>query len=206
MPACLIISGGEFMPLPEETEYAFVIACDHGYDHAKKMGIVPNLLIGDMDSMKSVSVDPKIPVLRYPVKKDDSDTMLAIRYAIENGYDRIVLICALGGRLDHILANLQGMAYAIGKGCACEIIGEETVTVMKGPGRTERPRRDGYALSLFSLTDRVEHLTIKGALYPAEDICMTNTFPLGLSNGWVEDTIEIRLEQGILLIVESRKT
>jgi thiamine pyrophosphokinase len=205
MKSCLIISGGEKSPIPREDAYDLVIACDHGYDHAVTAGIRPGLFIGDFDSISENAVcDAKIPVLRYPVKKDDSDTMLAVKYALQEGYDHLILTCALGGRLDHLLANLQTLGYAASHGAFAELYGEnEYIRTFTG-GKLELAKREGYSLSLFSLTDRCEDLCVDGAAYTASGVVLTNTFPLGLSNGWKEETVHISMKKGILLIVESR--
>ena len=83
MNTCLIISGGEFAPLPLDLKYDYVIACDHGYDYAIRLGITPDLIIGDFDSCDTdVTSINEIPVETFPVAKDDTDTMLAVKCAI----------------------------------------------------------------------------------------------------------------------------
>ena len=104
---CAIISGGEYSPMDDIKAAEYIIACDRGYSYAKRSGIVPDLLLGDFDSYTG-----KLPegaaVERLPREKDDTDTMHAVRRALELGFTRISLYCALGGRLDHTLANLIG--------------------------------------------------------------------------------------------------
>ena len=187
------------MKKPDFT-YSFVIACDHGYDHAIALGINPDILIGDLDSIHADSV--YIPLLKHPVRKDDSDTMLAVKYAIENGYDHIGILCALGGRIDHLFANIQSMAYAASYGCACEIFDDEAHLLTFTGGEILLPKKEGCVLSLFSLSDSCEHVSISGAKYDAEDITLKNTFPLGLSNAWETEEIRITMGRGIMLIME----
>lgn len=205
MKTCLIITGGERSPIPQIDACDLVIACDHGYEYAKSAGIRPDLFIGDFDSISEKEVsDEKIPVLRYPVEKDDSDTMLAVKYALREGYDHLILTCALGGRLDHLLANLQTLGFVASHGALAELCGEnEYIRTFTG-GELKLPKREGYSLSLFSLSDRCENLCVDGAAYTASHIELTNTFPLGLSNQWNEETVRISMTKGILLIVESR--
>lgn len=204
MKTCLIISGGDFAPLPESLEYDYVIACDHGYDHALKLGIVPNLILGDFDSCnfdKESVTD--IPIETYPVCKDDTDTMLAIKKALALGYRNIVIICALGSRFDHSLANIQSMAYVAEHGGTCELFGKgEQLKTLSG-GSVKLPYKENYSLSLFSLTDKCEGLTISGSGYDCENVTLTNTFPLGVSNKWKEDVVTVSVKSGILLTVES---
>ena len=97
---CLLLSGGEYAPLPEDlrndTKYDLVIACDRGLSHAEKLGVRPDLVIGDFDSYPGtegeVSPDGEtvqgIPVIRLNPVKDDTDTMSAVRYALEQGFWR----------------------------------------------------------------------------------------------------------------------
>lgn len=204
MNTCLIITGGEYSPVPENLSYNYSIACDLGYEHAKTLGITPDLIIGDFDSLQEEQLlDVQIPVVRHPSKKDDSDTMLAIKYAIRQGYDHICMICALGGRWDHAFANVQSMTYAAKHGVTCEIIAKDDTLRTFFGGEIRLKRRERYAFSLFALTDTCEHICITGAKYPAEDITLTNDFPLGLSNAWEADEVKITMDKGIMLIVES---
>lgn len=204
MKTCLIISGGDFAPLAESLEYDYVIACDHGYDHALKLGIVPNLILGDFDSCafdKESVTD--IPIETHPVCKDDTDTMLAIKKALALGYRNIVIICALGSRFDHSLANIQSMAYVAEHGGTCELFGEGEQLKTLSCGSVKLPYKENYSLSLFSLTDKCEGVSISGSEYDCEDVTLTNTFPLGVSNKWKEDFVTVSVKSGILLTVES---
>ena len=107
MKTCLIVSGGEFNDLPVNVDANCIIACDRGYEHVKRMGLTPDIIIGDYDSMslESIEADLKarglteVKILRFPSHKDDSDTMLAVKHALSEGYDNIVLTCALGGQV-----------------------------------------------------------------------------------------------------------
>jgi len=205
MSTCLIISGGDYSPLPQNLSYDYVIACDHGYDNAIKLDIIPNLIMGDFDSYMGDSYNDfgNIPVLRFSVMKDDSDTMLAIKKAIALGYDDIIIACALGGRMDHTIANIQSMTYAASNKVSCTILSEkECLKTFTGPSITLK-KKEGYSLSLFSLSDSCSGLSIKGAKYNADNISLYNNFPLGLSNEWEEENVILELDSGILLIVES---
>ena len=108
---CIIVSGGVFSPAPEQQPGDFVIACDRGYAYCERLGLTPDLFIGDFDSY-SGAVAPGVAVERLIPEKDDTDTGHAITYALAHGFRTLVLTCALGGRLDHTLANLQNAANA----------------------------------------------------------------------------------------------
>ena len=82
---CVIISGGNYAPVEGVREDDFVIACDKGYVYAQQAGVRPNLLVGDFDSYEG-ALPSDLPVWRYKKEKDDTDTMIAIRYAVEQGF------------------------------------------------------------------------------------------------------------------------
>lgn len=204
MKKLLIISGGEYSPLPENFSYDMCIACDKGLAYAQKMNIRPDIILGDFDSMDKPEGITDIPVLTYPVEKDDTDTMLAIKKALDMGYKHIVISCALGKRLDHTLANIQSAGFVAEKGGVCEIISQnEYVRTLTGGESINIPKKTNHALSLFALSDKCDGLTISGAKYNVENVTVTNTFPLGCSNGWQDDEVIISLNHGILVIVES---
>lgn len=208
MKTCMIISGGDFSPLPENVQFDYCIACDKGYEYAKKMGIKPDVIIGDFDSYDgTIKLDcGDIPVLTFPIEKDDTDTMLAIKHALSEGYDRIIIACALGGRLDHTLANVQSMAYGAVHGAVCELYSDsEYMRTLNS--ETEQSivlgHRQNSSLSLFAISDKCSGLSISGAKYNADNVELTNTFPLGVSNTWGKGDVTVSIESGLLLIVES---
>lgn len=200
---CVIITGGSFSPLTNIKNTDFIIACDKGYEYAQQAGLRPDLLVGDFDSYAG-SIDSTLTTQRYQPEKDDTDTMIALRYAVAHGYRDIVLFCALGGRLDHLYGNLQGAAFAVTHGCRVEINDQNTHFYFLQNGTIRLPRRDGFSLSVFSFTDQCEDVSIRGAKYPLEHATLTNTFPLGVSNEWV-DEVEISVGNGILMVVLSNQ-
>ena len=202
MSSCLIISGGDFSPFTVPAG-AFVIACDRGYAYAQSCGVRPDLVVGDFDSY-SGELDPGIPVQKLPMEKDDTDTMSALRFALARGYQEITLVCALGGRLDHLLANLQSLAFAAARGASVRIESPDTEIRTLRNGSLRLPRREGYSLSVFAVDGVCRGLCIRGAKYTLEDAELRPDFPLGASNEWSAEEAEITLREGTLLIVESR--
>ena len=199
---CLIISGGDFHKKPEAEDYALVIACDRGYTYAKEWGIRPDLIIGDFDS--APLPETEVPVLRYPSEKDDTDTMLAVREALRRGFSRIDIGCALGGRLDHAVANMQAAGYIAEQGASARLMGEGEEVLALPPGSWRLPARKGWSLSVFSLTERCRGVDISGTKYQVKGAEISSRFPIGASNVWTEKEAEIRLREGILLVVMSR--
>ncbi len=206
MRTCLIISGGDYDGFLPDIKYDYLIACDLGYDYATRLGLSPDLILGDFDSYDESKINGNIPVLKSPPEKDDTDTMLAIRYAMEHDYKHIILLCALGKRLDHMLSNIQSMAYIAKGGGVGEIISsDEHIRTLSPLDKTVRfNKRENHSFSLFSVTDECSGLCISGAKYSGKDITISNTFPLGQSNEWKDSYISVSIRTGILLVIESR--
>lgn len=196
----LIISGGDYASI-ENQAWDYVIACDRGYLYAQKRGIRPDLILGDFDS--APLPDSSIPVEAYPAWKDDTDTMLAVRKALEKQYSEITIACAFGGRLDHTFANIQAAAYAAEHGTVVRLCGNDTDAWVFCGQVLRFPRRTGYSLSVFSISDSCK-VTITGAEYECSDTLLRNTFPIGISNEWKEDQISVTAHSGILMVMESR--
>lgn len=199
---CVLVSGGDYHPIPQPAPGAFVIACDRGYEYCMRSGIRPNLVVADFDSYGGLVAD-EIPVLRLPTVKDDTDTMSALRWAADEGFDEVHLYCALGGRLDHTLANLQALGWAAERGIFAGIESPDTRVFALRGAMLHLPRREGFALSVFSLTDN-SRVTIRGTKYELEEAVLTNAFPLGVSNEWAEEDAAVTVHEGTALIVESK--
>lgn len=202
---CVIISGGEYSPIEGISPDDFVIACDRGYTYAKCCGVVPDLLVSDFDSY-SGPVDEGIPVNKFKSEKDDTDTMIAIRFALEKGFDEAVLLCALGGRLDHTLANLQSLVFAQSRGLPCSIVSPDALVCTLQNGSVCLPRRPGWGFSVFAAQDLCTGVSITGAKYPLTDAALTGGFPLGVSNEWACDSAEISVKSGVLLIIQTPRS
>ena len=198
MRRCLIIAGGDYAPIGPVGE-DFVLACDRGLAYAQREGIVPDLILGDFDSYCG-TLPEGIPVLRYPVEKDDTDAMLAVRWAADNGFDAIRLACCFGGRLDHLLSNIQTMYLAAKLGMEAEARDERSELRVLRPGTYRLPYRAGWSLSLLALTEKVWGLSIRGTKYEVRNVTLQNPTTLGQSNAFVSDA-EISFSSGILAVV-----
>lgn len=214
MKTALIISGGDYSPPVFSIEYDYVIACDKGYEYARNLNISPDIVIGDFDSIdKDIVFTSKndASVITYPVEKDDTDTMLAIKHALDKGYKNIIIICALGGRTDHLIANIQSMHYASLHGASCEIYSEtEYLRTVSGPATTYiNPSLSDNVFtkyfSLFSLTDECTGITITDAKYEVVDITLKNSFPLGHGNSFISNkkSAKIKIDSGTLIIIQT---
>lgn len=196
---CVIAGGGEAR-FPD-TKDAFVIAADSGYNRCVENNIVPDLLVGDMDSIKGSVPDVDIPIVRAPCEKDDTDTMLAIKIGFERGYRDFVLTGVTGGkRLDHTLAAISSLEYIAdhgGEGC---IIDSSCKMFVQTEGTRRYEGRGAGYISVFSLTDS-SRLAMRGLKYGGEDVTFTRDFPLGVSNNFREEYGEIQVYEGKILVI-----
>ena len=206
MGKCLIIGAGNF----EENSLNiqkddFVIAADGGLQHLNKLEIVPDLVIGDMDSLSSkellVEVRKKeVSIQTLPQKKDDTDMLAAIKKGLEKGYQQFVLFGALGGRMDHSIANMQCLVY-LKKHGACGIIrdGNQCLEVIRNEKKEFPSFYKGY-FSAFCLGQCANHVTEKGFLYEISDVTLTGDFPIGVSNEFIGKDSYIQVGDGMLLL------
>lgn len=206
MKRCVIFTGGELKDIsaiPHEIyDNAFVIAADSGYKYAMELGVIPDVTMGDYDSLGYV---PKQSgeVMTFPKEKDDSDLMLTIREALKRGYKDITILGALGGRFDHTISNLQTLSFILDNGGRGRIVSESEDIFLLAPGSCKVKRNEQRSLSLFAYSEKVKGLTIKGAKYPLENGTITSSFPIGLSNEIIDDEAEISFTDGKLLVILS---
>lgn len=214
MSRCVIITAFLSQPLSETFLFKdedFILCADRGFEHAIHSGIRPHALIGDFDSLSQKESKQQEEfeksgglVLRLPAEKDDTDTLYCLKYGIDRNFEEFYILGGLGGRFDHTLANLQTMSYAADHQKTIWILDGGNKITLRNPGTLTVPREKGYKLSLFSYGEFCEGVTICGVKYPLVDHKLTNSFPLGVSNEFNEDTAVISHTTGKLLVVLSR--
>ena len=201
MKRCFIFAAGTFYGLRERPAAGdLVIAADAGYRTCLREGIVPDLVLGDFDSMEQPS--ELANVRRVPVEKDDTDTMLAVKTALEQGCTTVYLYGGTGGkRLDHTLANLQTLLYLRRNGARGYLYDDDFVwTAIENEGVSVERTVEWGLLSAFCLGERAEGIRLKGVQYPLEDGTLTPDFPLGVSNHILEPAAEVFVGRGALVI------
>ncbi len=197
MKKCFIVSALEHDFNYTVNSDDLVIAVDSGLNNLIKSNIKPNVVIGDFDSLGYVPIDCE--VIKLPVKKDDTDTHFAVNYAIKNGYYDIIVTGALGGRLDHTLANLQTLAFASENGCNAVIHGDTTAVACHN-GKITLP--SGYGkVSIFALGNKAEKVTITGLEYSVKDITIYPNYPIGHGNSRLGTKAEICVKNGTVIIL-----
>lgn len=209
-----IVAGGPLADLLflhrriRETNPAEVICADGGARHLLALGMAPRTVIGDMDSLPKQVLDDLLAsgcrILRYPARKEETDTELALRYALERKPDEIEIHGALGGRIDHTLANISLLIMAARAGIKTRII-DETTELFVVYEETEIRGTPEDIVSLFPLTTEVKGITLEGFEYPLEKATMEIGKPYGISNRLLSNKGTIFVSAGYLLVVKSRE-
>lgn len=201
MKRCFIFAAGTFYglrerPAPED----LVIAADAGAIACQAAGLVPDVLLGDFDSMEPPGGSAK--VVRLPVEKDDTDTLAAVRSALEQKFDTFYIYGGTGGkRLDHTLANLQTLLFLRRRGARGWLYGEDFIwTVIENESLTVRKKVEWGLFSAFCLGDRAEGVYETGFQYPLRDAVLTPDMPLGVSNHIIAPEAEITVRRGALAV------
>ena len=182
-----------------------IVCADTAYLAAQAESIVPHAVIGDFDHVEhedKLSADQK--VLRFSSIKDDTDTMLCVKYALNRGANEIVIVGGIGGRLDHTFANIQTLSYIRSRGAVGTILDGDHVVTTVDAHITLRKEGYDYA-SVFALDPVCRDITLKGFKYEAEHIELTSHFPLGVSNEITANTAEITVGEGTLLVILAKK-
>ncbi len=204
--ACYIFGAGSFYGLPRPIEKNdLVLAADGGWRVCQSLGLTPDLLLGDFDSLGEIPVFDHI--LRLPVEKDDTDMLRAVKEGLVRGEREFHLLGGMGGRRsDHTVANMQTLAYLAVHGARGWLYGDgERYTAICGADSLTLEKRDAGILSVFCLGADARGVTIEGAQYELKNAALTAVFPLGVSNHFIGKTVRISLERGCLLIGISNK-
>ena len=201
-----------FSAVPIGTEMAsylqpqdFIVACDAGYRNAAKLGVRPDLIVGDFDSAPQPVTDWETIVL--PHVKDDTDTQFAARWLVEHGYEEAVLLGALGGaRVEHMFANISPGLYLSLHGVHTVLADSKSEMHFLLP---ECPlalaRKDWMYLSVFALGEPMTGVTLEGVYYPLQDATLSELdYPLGTSNEFTEPIAHLQCRTGHGLVVLTR--
>jgi len=203
MKTCIIFCAAEFdclaAPIGKED---YILAADGGLRHLEKLGLRPNGIIGDFDSLGYVPEGAEV----FPVEKDDTDAMLAARKGLELGFREFLFYGSLDGpRLDHTIANFQTLQYLADRGARGCLIGNDYIVTVLKDGSLTFPADSTGILSVFCLGADAEGVTIRGAKYELKDGILTAGFPLGVSNHFVGKEVTVSVEKGSILLLWDRK-
>ena len=202
MKKALIITGGYLNAGATTIKQAYfdlILAADSGYLHAEKLHITPHIILGDFDSAPVPQTNAEL--LQVPAEKDETDTMLACKVAIEHGATDLLILGGTGGRADHFLSNLFLLESLCDQGVSAVLSdGENTLRILQNETTTVT-NHSGY-FSLFALDSCT--ITMNGCKYPLTDYTLTRTNPFAISNEIVGETATVAVI-GKAILCESKK-
>lgn len=207
---CIVIGAGDFtLSEIDIKEDDFCIAVDGGYLYCKLLGIVPDLIIGDMDSVdentradiENIKKTDTVKIVELHPEKDDTDMLAALRIGMEKGYEVFRMYGGMGGRVEHTIANIQCLSHLKNSGKKAYIMDANVMmTVIKNESVRFDRSMEGY-MSLFSLGEKAQGVNISGMKYPLSQATVTNDYPIGISNEFIGEEGIVSVENGMLLLI-----
>ncbi len=185
----------------EPQEQDLIIGADRGYFTLVENGIMPDIAIGDFDSYEGKINCEK--TLVFPIKKDYTDSALAIKYAYEHGYQKIIVFGGIGGQLDHTIANLSLAAEYTEKGIDISFVDGENILFAIHNSSISFDRLASGRISVFSFDDKAIGVEEEGLLYTLDNYELSNKIALGVSNEFIGEEAKISVKKGTLLIYTS---
>ena len=200
MSICYLVGAGDFNENIELYEDDLLIAVDGGYDSLIAAGYMPDVLVGDLDSVKA-PIDESVKVLRYSKEKDETDMLLAYRIGVRCEYTDFVILGGTGGRFDHTLANISLLLYAKERGHNITMIDDKSMMICLKNESIRLTGAPGAYLSVFAFGEEAEGVTILGTKYEIENATLSPSFPLGVSNEFTEEEAFISVNDGALIVI-----
>lgn len=207
---CIVVAAGDIMLSEIEIrEDDYIIAVDGGYLYCKLLHIDPHFIVGDFDSVEEkerkeideIKKKDSEKVRELPCEKDDTDMRAALKFGLDKGYRNFIIYGGTGGRLEHTIANLQCLIYLKNHGAKGYMMEDESMlTVIKNESICFKQGMEGL-VSVFSMGEKAEGVSIRGMKYPLNKVTLTNDFPIGISNEFTQETGELEVENGTLAVI-----
>ncbi len=178
------------------TKEDFVIGADKGAHTLLEYHLPVSLAIGDWDS---ADMPEGVPCKTYPAEKDDTDVLLAVREGLARGFKSFHIYGALGGRTDHLIANLQVLLFLQKEGAEGYLYGEkEEITLLSNAAKIwEKPKG---ILSVFAVGE-AKGVTLSGVKYPLSDAVLSDAYPIGVSNEFTGEKATVSVKDGTLFLI-----
>lgn len=180
----------------------YVIAADGGVKVLERLNIVPDVILGDFDSLGYIPKGDN--VLRYKVEKDATDMMIAVEKAVKKGYNNIEIFGGTGGRIEHTIANFQTMLWASKHKCKIKMIDAQYEYYVITDRDIILEKKDKGDLSIFALDGNAVGVTIQGAKYVADNLRLSPDNPTAVSNSFTGSNVVISVKKGSLLIISQK--
>ena len=211
MKRCVIVSAGEIRDYERAKSFLregdFFVFCDGGLAHAGGLCIKPDIIVGDFDSCdaevlaKYTGIAGHPEIIKLPREKDDTDTLYAVKLAVQRGYDEFLLLGSMGARFDHAVANASILLYLHNLGKKAVLIDDYSEMQVCGKDPIYIEDTCSY-FSVMTLFGDVSGVDIKNAKYPLENADLKCDFQLGVSNEVLPGkTAEISVKKGFALII-----
>ncbi|OIN95362.1 MAG: thiamine diphosphokinase [Anaerolineae bacterium CG1_02_58_13] len=219
MPRCIIFANGILPDLAAARRLIrpddLILAADGGTRHALDLGLTPSIVIGDLDSISDEErrkmKEDGVRLIQHPRDKNETDLELALDYAIQNGQRKIVIVAALGGRLDQTLGNLALLTDPRHKPALSEVEGSLDTRLDDGVeqtffcrDRSEVEGRRGDLVSLIPWGGEVRGVRTQGLRWQLSDEVLLPHKTRGISNEMTGEVANIQIQSGLLLIVHRR--
>ncbi len=181
----------------------FIVCADGGQRHLEFLEVASDLFLGDYDS--SVKPETTAETIVYPVEKDDTDTLVAVKEGIKRGCRDFLILGGTGGRMDHTFANIQTLIFACENGAKAVLADEKNTAFVIKNSSVEVEKEQNEKVSVFSFDNKAQGVTLEGFHYPLNNADIKSSFPIGVSN-YVENTTgRITVSNGTLLIIKSKE-
>lgn len=204
MTTCALVAASDFNAEHFKGSYDAgrfdeVYAVDAGFEHLEGVGCVPDMAIGDFDSLGHRPQCRR--VIELPVEKDKSDLEVAMDRVKTRRYDEVVIYGAIGGRLDHTMANLQMCAKFAEEGMGVTFVAQDcAIRIVVGPDAYDLPLLERGTVSVFAATDECHGVIERGMKYSIDDETITNRTTRGLSNELQGVEAVVAIEEGTLYV------
>jgi thiamine pyrophosphokinase len=206
----VIVADGEHAPADTGVLAGaeLIIAADGGAEWLDAQGIAPHVVVGDLDSADPALVDrlaaARVAIERHPVDKDASDLELGVAAATKAGADEIVVLGALGGALDHLLANVLLLGSSALAGRSIRLVrGATSTRLLTGPAEAELDGPPGSRVSLLAVGAAANGVSTQGLRWALADDRLESGSSRGLANVVEAVPARVWLEDGLLLVIES---
>lgn len=212
---CVIISGGSIddafaLEQMQMIQPEFIIGVDSGLKFLYRNQIMPTHIVGDFDSVDPAVItfykdETQVPIREFNPVKDASDTEIALKLAIELGAGQVWIIGGTGTRLDHVMANMQMMKFALDAGVKAYILDKHNrISLVEREIVLNKADAYGPYFSVFPLGGCVEQFCIEGAKYPLKNHTLSPYNSLCVSNQFLEEQVRIKFSEGIIILMETR--